>query len=109
MNLENLKFIDLFAGIGGFYQAMSSCGAKCVFTSEWDKYAASTYEANYGVKPYGDITKINELDIPEHDILCGGFPCQAFSVSGKQKGFEDSRGTPDPTSLQFKISPLDIF
>ena len=93
MNLENLKFIDLFAGIGGFYQAMSSYGAKCVFTSEWDKYAASTYEANYGVKPYGDITKINELDIPEHDILCGGFPCQAFSVSGKQKGFEDSRGT----------------
>ena len=93
MILENLKFIDLFAGIGGFYQAMSSYGAKCVFTSEWDKYAANTYETNYGIKPHGDITKINEIDIPEHDILCGGFPCQAFSVSGKQKGFEDSRGT----------------
>ena len=93
MNLYNLKFIDLFAGIGGFHQAMVSYGAKCVFASEWDKNATQTYEANYNIKPYGDITEINEKDIPEHDVLCGGFPCQAFSVSGRQKGFDDSRGT----------------
>ena len=93
MNLNNLNFIDLFAGIGGFHQAMSSYGANCVFASEWDTNAALTYEVNYGIKPQGDITKIDEKDIPKHDILCGGFPCQAFSVSGKQKGFDDSRGT----------------
>lgn len=93
MNLNNLNFIDLFAGIGGFHQAMSFYGANCVFASEWDTNAALTYEANYGIKPQGDITKIDEKDIAKHDILCGGFPCQAFSVSGKQKGFDDSRGT----------------
>lgn len=93
MRLKKLKYIDLFAGIGGFHQALSSFGAECVFASEWDKYASETYEYNYGIKPFGDITQINEKDIPNHDILCGGFPCQAFSVSGKQKGFEDSRGT----------------
>ena len=93
MNLKKLKFIDLFAGIGGFHQAMTANGAECVFASEWDKNAADTYHKNYNIKPFGDITKINEKDIPHHDILCGGFPCQAFSVSGKQKGFDDSRGT----------------
>jgi DNA (cytosine-5)-methyltransferase 1 len=93
MELGDLRFIDLFAGIGGFHQALSSFGAECVFASEWDKHASYTYEMNYGVKPHGDITKIDETDIPPHDILCGGFPCQAFSVSGKQKGFEDARGT----------------
>lgn len=91
--LENFNFIDLFAGIGGFHLALESFGAKCVFASEWDKYAAESYEENFNLKPYGDITKIKETDIPKHDILCGGFPCQAFSVSGKQKGFEDTRGT----------------
>ena len=93
MNLKELSFIDLFAGIGGFHQALTHFGAKCVFASEWDKNAAHTYYENYDIKPFGDITKINEKDIPHHDILCGGFPCQAFSVSGKQKGFDDSRGT----------------
>lgn len=93
MKLEGLKFIDLFAGIGGFHQALSAFGSKCVFASEWDKFAAATYEENYGLKPHGDITKIDETSIPSHDILCAGFPCQAFSVSGKQKGFEDARGT----------------
>lgn len=92
-SLKNYKFIDLFAGIGGFHLALSSFGAKCVFASEWDKHAADTYYQNFSILPYGDITKINETDIPEHDILCGGFPCQAFSISGKQKGFEDTRGT----------------
>ena len=91
--LENYKFIDLFAGIGGFHLALSSYGAECVFASEWDKYAANTYQKNFGIKPYGDITKIEVEDIPVHDIICGGFPCQAFSISGKQKGFDDTRGT----------------
>lgn len=91
--LENLNYIDLFAGIGGFRLALDSFGAKCVFTSEWDKYAQQVYTNNFGTNPHGDITKVNELDIPNHDLLCGGFPCQAFSVSGKQKGFDDTRGT----------------
>lgn len=91
--LDNYKFIDLFAGIGGFHQAFEHFGAECIFASEWDSHAAKTYEDNYNIKPHGDITKIHEEDIPTHDILCGGFPCQAFSVSGKQKGFEDTRGT----------------
>jgi len=92
-NLKNYKFIDLFAGIGGFHLALSSLGAECVFASEWDKHASETYELNFKLKPNGDITKISEKEIPNHDILCGGFPCQAFSISGKQKGFEDVRGT----------------
>lgn len=93
MKIEGLKFIDLFAGIGGFHQALSSFNTECVFASEWDKHAAKTYEVNYNLKPSGDITLIDENDIPSHDILCAGFPCQAFSVSGKQKGFDDARGT----------------
>ncbi len=91
--LEKYDFIDLFSGIGGFHIALNSFGANCVFASEWDKYAAETYFENFNIKPFGDITKIDEKNIPKHDILCGGFPCQAFSVSGKQKGFEDTRGT----------------
>ncbi len=90
---QNLKFIDLFAGIGGFRIALENQGAKCVFTSEWDKEAQKTYYENFGEIPQGDITKINEKDIPKHDIICGGFPCQAFSISGKQQGFKDVRGT----------------
>lgn len=92
-SLKNYKFIDLFAGIGGFHLALTSLGAKCIFASEWDKHAANSYFQNYGILPFGDITKINEKDIPNHDILCGGFPCQAFSISGKQLGFDDIRGT----------------
>ena len=92
-NLEGFRYIDLFAGIGGFHLAMNSFDAECVFASEWDSFAAKVYEDNFGIKPYGDITKIIESDIPQHDILCGGFPCQAFSISGKQKGFDDTRGT----------------
>lgn len=91
--LQNYNFIDLFSGIGGFHLALNSFGAKCVFASEWDKYAAETYLENFNLKPFGDITKIDEKLIPNHDILCGGFPCQAFSISGKQKGFDDTRGT----------------
>lgn len=91
--LKGLTYIDLFAGIGGFRRALDSFGAKCVFSSEWDKHAQDTYEMNYNDRPFGDITQINDADIPTHDILCAGFPCQAFSVSGLQQGFNDSRGT----------------
>ena len=78
----SFTFIDLFAGIGGFRIAMQEQGGKCVFSSEWDPYAKRTYEANFGEVPYGDIRKINEKDIPQHDILCAGFPCQPFSLAG---------------------------
>ena len=94
--LENPKFtfVDLFAGIGGFHLAMHELGGKCVFASEWDKDAQITYAANYGIAPKGDIRKIKEIDIPRHDVLCAGFPCQAFSKAGKQLGFADeTKGT----------------
>ncbi len=86
-------FIDLFAGIGGFRFALEELGGKCVFSSEIDKECIKTYAANFGEYPDGDITTINPSSIPDHDILCGGFPCQPFSISGKMKGFEDTRGT----------------
>lgn len=91
--LQNYTFIDLFAGIGGFRLAMESLGAKCVYSNEWDKSAQKVYELNFGDIPEGDITKVDEKSIPNHDILCAGFPCQAFSISGKQLGFKDCRGT----------------
>lgn len=91
--LNGLTFIDLFAGLGGFRLSLESLGAKCIYSNEWNKAVQKVYAENFGELPEGDITKVNEKDIPDHDILCAGFPCQAFSVSGKQKGFEDSRGT----------------
>jgi len=78
-------FIDLFAGIGGIRIAYQNAGGKCVFSSEWNKFAKSTYEANFGEVPFGDITKINEKNIPDHDVLLGGFPCQPFSIAGVSK------------------------
>lgn len=91
---KNLKFIDLFAGIGGIRLGYERAGCKCVFSSEIDKHACEMYEANYGDNPYCDITKLNTDDVPNFDILCAGFPCQAFSICGKQKGFYDeTRGT----------------
>ena len=78
----NFKFIDLFAGIGGFRLAMQNAGGYCEFSSEWDKDAQKTYFANFGLYPKGDITKINAQDIPDHDVLCAGFPCQPFSLAG---------------------------
>jgi DNA (cytosine-5)-methyltransferase 1 len=96
------KFIDLFAGIGGFRIAFQNLGGKCAFSSEWDKFSQKTYEANFGEVPFGDITKISENNIPDHDILLGGFPCQPFSIAGvskknslgKQHGFKDeTQGT----------------
>lgn len=79
------KFIDLFAGIGGFRLAFQNLGGKCVFTSEWNYFAQKTYEANFGEVPFGDITKIDEAEIPEHEILLAGFPCQPFSIAGVSK------------------------
>ena len=90
---KEFKYIDLFAGIGGIRMPFQNLGGECVFSSEIDKYAAQTYEANYGEKPSGDITQINAESIPNFDILLAGFPCQAFSIAGKRKGFEDTRGT----------------
>ena len=92
-SLTGMTFIDLFAGLGGFRIALESLGAKCVYSNEWDEPVRKVYAENFGDIPDGDITKVNENNIPEHDILCAGFPCQAFSISGKQRGFEDSRGT----------------
>lgn len=95
--IENpkFKFIDLFAGIGGFRLALQNLGGECVFTSEWDKEAKRTYSANFGDRPFGDITKEEtKAYIPDDfDLLCAGFPCQAFSIAGKRGGFEDTRGT----------------
>jgi DNA (cytosine-5)-methyltransferase 1 len=107
------KFIDLFAGIGGFRIAMQNLGGKCVFTSEWDKEAQKTYRANFGEVPFGDITKphIKSYIPKEFDVLCAGFPCQAFSIAGKRGGFDDTRGTLffDVAEIIKKHKPKAIF
>jgi DNA (cytosine-5)-methyltransferase 1 len=115
MEKSKITFIDLFAGIGGFHVALHNVGAQCVYASEWDKSCRYIYEENFRtlspelfkVDPHrkdyneppkpvlysGDITKVDTNDIPDHDILCAGFPCQPFSISGHKKGFNDTRGT----------------
>ena len=107
------KFIDLFAGIGGFRLAMQNLGGKCIFTSEWDKDAQKTYRANFGEIPFGDITKPQVKNyIPDNfDVLCAGFPCQAFSIAGKRGGFDDTRGTLffDVAEIIQKHKPKAIF
>lgn len=88
-----MRFIDLFCGIGGFHVAAESLNMRCVFASEIDRYAAAAYAHNHGLHPHGDITSIDAKHIPDHDILCAGFPCQPFSIIGKRRGTSDPRGT----------------
>jgi DNA (cytosine-5)-methyltransferase 1 len=107
---HDLRFIDLFCGIGGFRIAFERAGAKCVFSSDWDKFSQQTYAANLGEKPYGDIRSVAMSEIPKFDILCAGFPCQPFSLAGVSKknslglkhGFED----PKQGNLFFSIAEI---
>lgn len=107
---SHFTFIDLFAGIGGFRQAFQNQGGKCVFSSEWDKFSAETYFSNYGTYPYGDIKLIPESEIPNHDILCAGFPCQPFSIAGvaKKRSMGERTGFKDKTqgTLFFEIERI---
>jgi len=92
--MEKFRFIDLFSGIGGFHQAMEQLGGECVFASEIDHYAIETYKKNYNMESGINIRDVKEEDIPKHDVLCAGFPCQTFSKAGKQQGFKDeTKGT----------------
>lgn len=107
---QKLKFIDLFAGIGGTRIAFEEAGCECVFSSEWDKFAQTTYEANFGEKPKGNIRDIQSSDIPNHDILVAGFPCQPFSISGvsKKNALGRPHGFADPTqgTLFFELKRI---
>jgi DNA (cytosine-5)-methyltransferase 1 len=97
--MEKVKFIDLFCGVGGFRVAMDQACIEnnlipeCVFSSDIDPYCQDSYEKNFGHRPFGDITQVNETDIPDHDVLFAGFPCQPFSIIGQMQGFQDIRGT----------------
>lgn len=105
-----LTFIDLFAGIGGARIAFEKAGCRCIFSSEWNKFAQQTYKANFGDIPHGDILKIPSTEIPEHNILVAGFPCQPFSISGvtKKKALGMPHGFEDPTqgTLFFEIKRI---
>ena len=91
--MTEFNYVSLFSGIGGFEQALNKIGGNCVMASEIDKFAEKAYQTLYGHETVGDVTKVDAKDVPEHDLLVGGFPCQAFSVAGKRGGFEDARGT----------------
>lgn len=110
--MSKYKFIDLFAGIGGFRLAFERAGFECVWSSEWDKFAQQTYASNFNEMPAGDVTKIEVRDIPEHDVLIAGFPCQPFSISGvsKRRSLNRPDGFDDPTqgTLFFEIMRIVI-
>lgn len=110
MPSANFRFIDLFAGIGGFRLGLEAAGGECVFASEWDAYAAKTYAANFGHTPDGDITKIDPASIPDHDVLTAGFPCQPFSIAGvsKANALGRSHGFAHPTqgTLFFNVREI---
>lgn len=91
--MSQFKFVDLFCGIGGFHQALTALGGECVFAADIDRDCNKVYRQNYGIDSAFDITKVSAESIPPHDVLCGGFPCQAFSKAGKQQGINDTRGT----------------
>jgi DNA (cytosine-5)-methyltransferase 1 len=91
--MSKFTFIDLFSGIGGFHLAATANGGECLFSSDIDLAAQKVYQSNYHIKPVGDITKVKSCDIPDHDMLCAGFPCQPFSIMGNRLGFDDMRGT----------------
>lgn len=91
--MKDFLYIDLFAGMGGFRRALDASGGKCVYSSEINPCCRDTYKKNFGDDPHGDITKVDEKSIPDHDLIAGGFPCQSFSIAGKQMGFSDPRGT----------------
>ena len=86
--MKKFRFIDLFAGLGGFHLALDRLGGKCVFAAEWKEHLRDLYEVNFDLRPYGDITQVNVNDVPDHDVLTAGFPCQPFSKAGEQLGFE---------------------
>ena len=108
--MEDLKFVDLFAGIGGGRIGFETAGTRCVFSSEWDKFAKETYASNFGETPAGDITKISTSEIPEHDILLAGFPCQPFSLAGVSKlkslGRRDGFLNPEQGNLFFEVARI---
>ena len=104
--MRNLRFIDLFAGLGGFHQALASRGAKCVFASELKLQLADLYEKNFGIRPVGDIRKVDLNTIADHDILCAGFPCQPFSKAGDQKGLECPRKRVEAYPLHSEYATL---
>ena len=91
--MQQFEFIDLFAGIGAFHVALEEMGGKCVFAAEIDKNAVKVYEDNFGMNANNDMFKIDPKDVPKHDVLCAGFPCQPFSNAGHKLGFSDTRGT----------------
>lgn len=93
MSNGHIRFVDLFAGIGGMRIPFEELGCTCVFSSEWDEDAQKTYQSNFGEMPVGDITEIGSSEVPDHETLLAGFPCQAFSIIGKMNGFQDTRGT----------------
>jgi len=94
-----VRFVDLFCGIGGFHVGITAAGiskskhTQCVWACDIDRWVRGAYAENFGIEPAGDITAVDENDVPDHDLLCAGFPCQPFSVFGKMKGFSDTRGT----------------